>query len=129
MYLANVSISFLTDGDRTVFEGAYHSSNFPAVRATGSSSREPGDKSDVAVGEALAAARFLRSLAAKLEKQANGTVKHREDIKAHRAQIAAAVAAAARAVREDARLAVLDEIVPETEENPEPPQRKRIRHW
>lgn len=53
----------------------------------GSSGRERGDKSNQSVGDDLATARALISLAAHLTRRANGAVRHQESIKAHRAEI------------------------------------------
>ena len=89
MYTASVSLSRLTDGDRTVVEGAYHSYSFPSVPTRGSAGREPGDKPDAEIGELLATARALKSLAAKLEKRAKGKMRHKEEIARHKAEIAA----------------------------------------
>lgn len=84
MKLRSVDIKILTDGDRTVAEACL----YPCVEGVGSSSRDRADKSDPEIGEALAVARALRKIAAKLERQAAGMMKHREDIKAHRQEIA-----------------------------------------
>lgn len=87
-----VRLSLMSDGDRTVAE-ASHFENFPPGAALittgkGSAGREPGDKSDAQVGEWLAQARALRSVAAHLERQAKGRMAHTEEIKRHRAEVA-----------------------------------------
>lgn len=87
MKSAAVQLSFLSDGDRTVVEAAYHSYHFPSVYSKASSGREPGDKSNERIGEALAAARVLRSLAAKLERQATGAMRHAETNRQHAEEI------------------------------------------
>ena len=90
MDVANISLIVLSDGgDRTVVEASYHPLNdeLPTTRATGSSGREPGDKTDRAVGEALAVQRALVNLGKKLERQAAGRMKHREDIARHHQEI------------------------------------------
>jgi len=84
----NVHLAVLTDGDRTVVEATLHTYLNLSVTAAGSSSREPGDKPDPQTGEALAVARALRRIAAKLERQARGKMKHQESVKAHREEIA-----------------------------------------
>jgi hypothetical protein len=83
-----VDIRILSDGDRTVVEAALHTYKYPSVVGTGSAGREPGDKADPKIGEALAVARALRSIAGGLERQAHGTMKHREDNKKHKLEIA-----------------------------------------
>lgn len=92
MQTGNVLMSILTDGDRTVVEAALHTYRHRSVPAIASSSREPGDKSDPKIGEALAIARALRKIASKLEREAGGTMKHREDTKKHAREIGKAEA-------------------------------------
>lgn len=87
-----VRLSLMSDGDRTVVE-ASHFENLMTGAALvtygkGSAGREPGDKSDAQVGEWLAQARALRSVAARLERQAKGRMAHTEEIKRHRAEVA-----------------------------------------
>lgn len=89
MKRGNVDIKILSDGNRTVAEAALHTYLHPSVEGRGSSSREPGDKSNAQIGEAFAIARALRSLAAHLERQAKGKMKHADEIKRHAAEIAA----------------------------------------
>jgi len=89
MKSAAVQLSLLSDGDRTVVEAAYHSYQFPSIVASASSGREPGDKSNEKIGEALAVARALRSLANRLERQAQGALRHAESNKAHKEEIRA----------------------------------------
>lgn len=84
-----VQLRMMTDGDRTVAEAVLHTYQHPSTAAVASSGRERGDESDEKIGEALAIARALRSLASKLEKQAAGKMKHREDCKAHARDIKA----------------------------------------
>lgn len=84
-----VQLTILSDGDRTVVEAALHTYRNPSVTATGSSGREPVDKSDPHVGENLAVARALRSIANRLERQAQGYLRHAESNKAHKEEIAA----------------------------------------
>lgn len=79
-----VQLSALSDGSRTVAEATLHTYRHPALSGTGSSGREPGDKADAGIGEDLALARALRSLAARLERQANGRCKHRADVRAQK---------------------------------------------
>lgn len=84
-----VNITTMTDGDRTVAE-ALITTAYPhefLAAGTGSSGREPGDKSDTQAGKDLAIARSLRSAAARLERRAMGRVKHADDVKAHRREI------------------------------------------
>lgn len=98
MKQANIHILVLNDGDRTVAEAnlaAIYGGDAPEIRPTtrsGSAARQPGDKADEMVGDNLAVARALRSLAAKLERQANGKMRNNESNKAHREQIRAAKA-------------------------------------
>lgn len=89
MHQGNIVFSVLTDGSRTVVEAAllHADSREVVLSATGSSGRDPGDKTDPAVGVGLATARALSSLAKRIERQANGRVKHNEDIAEHRRQI------------------------------------------
>lgn len=90
MKRGNVNIEIATDGSRTVVEAAFHTYLHHSITATASSSRERGDKSDKKIGEALAVARALRKIADKLEHEARGTMKHREDCKKHAEEIAEA---------------------------------------
>lgn len=83
-----VQLVHLSDGSRTVAEATLHTYRHPALSGRGSSGREPGDRTDAGIGEDLALARALRSLAAKLERQANGRMKHAADCRAHRRQLA-----------------------------------------
>lgn len=87
MQTANVQIYIHGDGDRTVVEARYTSYNFTTVPVTASAGREPGDKSDRQIGEAVAAARALRKIAKRLEKQAAGKMKHKEDNAKHALEI------------------------------------------
>ena len=87
MQVANVSMSIHSDGDRTVVEASYHSYEFPAIHANASSGREPGDKTDRVVGEALAVSRALEKISKKLAKQAAGRIKHKEDNAKHALEI------------------------------------------
>lgn len=92
-----VKITTMTDGDRTVAE-ALITTAYPhefLAAGTGSSGREPGDKSDAQTGKDLAIARSLRSVAAHLERRAMGRVRHAESVKAHKAEIAERKAAEA----------------------------------
>jgi len=84
-----IRVTTMSDGDRTVAKAVVIDLNrLPSIIAgMGSSSRERGDKADREVGENLALARALRSLASKLEKQAAGKIKHREDCKEHAREI------------------------------------------
>jgi hypothetical protein len=86
----------MTDGTRTTAE-AVLTTGWPVdlltATGTGSSGRERGDKFDETVGDDLAIARALRSLAARLERRARGKVNHAESIKVHKAEIAARKAA------------------------------------
>lgn len=84
-----VQLRMMTDGNRTVAEAVLHTYQHPSTAAVASSARERGDESDEKIGEALAVARALRKIASKLEKQAAGTMKHREDNKAHARDIKA----------------------------------------
>jgi hypothetical protein len=94
----NIGIMVMSDGDRTVAEAVLidyenipidnDDGLVPVISGSGSAGREPGDKSDQSVGDDLALARSLRSLAARLERRANGKVRHAESCKAHRAEIA-----------------------------------------
>lgn len=88
MKRGNVDIHIATDGSRTVVEAYLHTYLHKSVTAAGSSSRDPQDKADKKTGEALAVARALRHLAAKLERQAYGEMKHREDCARHAREIA-----------------------------------------
>lgn len=92
----NLSVRSMTDGNRTVthVHGFDLQSENVEVEGLGSAGREPGDKNDSEVGDKLALARALRSAAAHLERQANGRIRHTEEIKRHRAEIAAKMAAA-----------------------------------
>lgn len=92
-----VSILLTSDGTRTVAEAELdemHVSQYGDIALVvpasgkGSSGRERGDKSNQSVGDDLATARALISLAAHLTRRANGAVRHQESIKAHRAEIA-----------------------------------------
>lgn len=88
MKRGNVDIHIATDGSRTVVEAYLHTYLHKSVTAYGSSARDPQDKTDRKIGEALAVARALRKIAAKLERQAHGKMKHREDCARHAAEIA-----------------------------------------
>lgn len=85
----NGSVYIMSDGNRTVATAELF--NFYRAETVfmgkGSSGREPGDKPDAAIGEDLAVARALRSLASKLERRAAGRMRHVESIKAHKEQI------------------------------------------
>lgn len=105
MELFTLSVSVMSDGDRTVAEATLLDADYNRVTGMGSSGREPGDKPDVKIGTDLAVARALQSATRKLEKRAKGVMKHKEDIKAHKEQIAEAEAEASRA-REVRRVAV-----------------------
>ena len=83
------AIVVLSDGSRTVAEGTLFSDLGTVTTGKGSSGREPGDKTDAQTGEDLAVARMLRSMAAHLERRANGRMRHIESVKAHRQEIAA----------------------------------------
>ena len=104
MNTGTVHLSILTDGDRTVVEASLHTYLNPSIPVVASSGREPGDKTDPEIGEALAVARALRKIANRLEKKAAGTMKHRESIAEHRRQLEGNVQAAIdQALAEDAR--------------------------
>lgn len=81
-----VKIGVMSDGTRTVAEVALNNTD---LRGEGSSQREHGDKANFSIGEKLATARALRSLAARIERRAKGEVRHAEEIKRHRAEVAA----------------------------------------
>jgi hypothetical protein len=89
MRYGKVNYQAATDGDRTVVEASLLFADELVINSVGSAGREPGDKSDPKIGEALAVARALRSIASRLERQAKGTMKHREDIQRHRAELVA----------------------------------------
>ncbi len=54
------------------------------IRVSASSKREPGDRYDPRIGTDLAVARALRKISRKLERRANGAVRHAEHVKAAR---------------------------------------------
>ena len=83
-----ITVTTMTDGTRTTAEAVMVNSEWERSRGTGSAGRERGDKFNASVGEDLAVARALRSLAAHLERRARGRVNHAESIKAHKAEIA-----------------------------------------
>src|ERR1700742_2285536 len=94
MRTATVHVGLAHDGTRTVAEASLSSPfgedflfSLP-VTGTGSSAREVDDKPDQRTGDDLALARALRSMAAHLERRANGRIRHAESVKAHRAEIA-----------------------------------------
>ena len=97
MRVVNVSVVISTDGIRTMAEADLidFDSKAPeiAISGKGGAGREPGDKNRQWIGDNLATARALRSLAAHIERQARGAVKHAESVKAHRAEIEARKAA------------------------------------
>lgn len=110
----NVSLYIMTDGNRTVAEARMIAAG---MSGQGSAGREPGDKADAFVGEDLAVARALRSLAAHLERRARGRVNHAESIKAHKAEIAIREAAHQHALAETARVAGVGKLVNTLSEN------------
>lgn len=57
----------------------------PLLKTTGSSKRTPGDTDDPEVAAQYAIARALRKMAAKMEKDANGKVRHSDSVREHRA--------------------------------------------
>lgn len=89
-----IIVTISSDGTRTVAVaeanayGGVGPDGESVFSGVGSAGRERGDKDDQIVGDNLATARALRSLAAHLEKCANGKVRHAESIKAHKAEIA-----------------------------------------
>lgn len=83
-----ISVYVLSDGNRTNAEAQLEADDLTVLAVgNGSSSREPGDKADPLIGENLAVARALSSLAKKMERRANGRMRHAEAVKAHREQI------------------------------------------
>lgn len=88
MKTIEISVYVLSDGNRTNAEAQLEADDLTVLAyGKGSSSREPGDKADPVVGENLAVARALASLAKKLERRANGRMRHVETVKAHHEQI------------------------------------------
>lgn len=87
-------VRLLSDGNRTVAEarllelGEIGIAVREVTTGIGSSGREPGDKANSEVGEKLALVRALRSMAAHLESQAQGRIRHIESNKQHKAEIA-----------------------------------------
>ena len=82
------STDILSDNDATVARVLYQTGK-THVHVTGSSKRERGDSYDRETGEALALARALEKLAAKLAKKAQGRIRHADSVRRHREQIAA----------------------------------------
>ncbi len=86
-----VQVKLLSDRDRSVAEAhlvADARYGLAGVTVRGSSGREPGDKANPVVGENLAVARALRSLANRLERQATGAMKMAESNRQHKEEIA-----------------------------------------
>ena len=66
----NVSVSIMSDGTRTVAEATLIDFEYNAIRGAGSAGRDHEDKYKAQVGDDLATARALRSLAVHLERRA-----------------------------------------------------------
>ncbi len=83
-----IQVTLLSDGSRTVAQATGAPPYDMACRGLGSSGREPGDRPDEAIGEKLATARALHSMARRLERQAMGRMRHNESVQNHRDEIA-----------------------------------------
>lgn len=85
----SISVNVLTDGNRTNAESTmYDYTTLRGVNGNGSAGRERDDKANASIGEDLAVARSLESMAAHLKKRAQGKINHIESIKQHKAEIA-----------------------------------------
>lgn len=69
----------ISEKTRTVSVTA-HSPKYE-ILTTGRAKTHPDDEWDIELGQMLATARALKSLATKLEKRASGLIKHKDDMK------------------------------------------------
>ena|ERR1700761_3270534 len=97
----DVVVAIMSDGTRTVAEATLvdFAGSEGVISGAGSAGRDHEDKFKAQAGEDLATARALRSLAARLERRALGTIKHAADIRVHRAEIAERKAAEEEGLR------------------------------
>lgn len=126
----DVRITVLTDPSATVARAELVADMYPGaqplVTVTGSSKREKNDAYDPETGTLRAVARSLRNLAAQLDRQAAGNVKHAEDGKKHRGNrpgLPEALSAAAQVVHEngDEPTDVIVSLLPGQREEDMPP--------
>src|ERR1700743_2184450 len=98
MEQVNIGVVIMSDGTRTVAEATLidYDGDPVVTEGNGSAGRDHEDKYSSVVGNKLATARALRSLAAHLERDALGRIKHAAAIRAHRAEIAESKAAQAQ---------------------------------
>lgn len=83
-----INLEILSDGTNTVTRTRYWGKGIDPIEGAGSAHRDRADKPDTETGELLATAAALEALAARLRKRANGRVKHADEIKRHKAEIA-----------------------------------------
>ena len=89
-----INLEILGDGTNTVARARYWGKGIDPIEGAGSAHRDRSDKPDAETGELLATAQALEVLAARLRRRANGRIKHADEIKRHKAEIAARAVAA-----------------------------------
>ena len=85
MNIRYVDVKTAHGGKATVAEVEVHDDfSGNVVRASGQAFRHPDDKNDEELARMLATGRALQAAGRKLEKRANGLVKHHDDMKIYR---------------------------------------------